>query len=337
MTTNVENVAPAALDQERLAALADRLVEGGGEVRNLRRLSGGASQETWAFDIEAQDRRSSMILRRAPGGTFQHETAAGLETEAAVIRAVAAHDVRTPPLCYVLEPEDGLGRGFFTRHVDGETIARKILRDDQFLDVRPRLTGEFGSILARIHGVPIADLPPLRAGEPADALDLMRRGVEELTGPRPVFALAIRWLEDRLPNPAPTCLVHGDFRLGNLIIGPDHVRAVLDWELCHLGDPMEDLAWLCATPWRFGQVDRPVAGLGQREELFAGYEAAGGTVDRARMRWWEVHSALRWGVNCASMVAVFRDGIDRSVERAMIARRASENEIDLLRLIYLDD
>ena len=325
------------LDPAKLAALLPRFAPFGGTVRNLRRLSGGASQETWAFDVVGGGEVIPLILRRAPGGSYQHETAVGLEMEAAVITAVAAHQVPVPAVQYILEPADGLGRGFLTAHVDGETIARKILRDDDYAGVRPRLAGEFGAILAAIHAVPTSDLPPLRAVHAADALALYRRGTNELATPRSVFQLALRWLQDRMPVPASSTLIHGDFRLGNLIIGPDRVRAVLDWELTHLGDPMEDLAWLCTTPWRFGNVDRPVAGIAGREALFEEYEAAGGLVDRDRVRWWEVLSSLRWGVNCASMTALFRDGTDPSVERAMIARRASENEIDLLRLIYLGD
>ena len=77
--------------------------------------------------------------------------------------------------------------------------------------------------------------------------------------------------------------MHGDFRHGNLIIGPDGVRAVLDWELAHLGDPMEDLGWICVNSWRFGEIDKPVGGFGTREELFAGYEAAGRRVDPERV------------------------------------------------------
>jgi len=127
--------------------------------------------------------------------------------------------------------------------------------------------------------------------------------------------------------------VHGDFRHGNFIIDPDGVRAVLDWELAHIGDPMEDLGWICVNSWRFGEIDKPVGGLGSREELFAGYEAAGRRVDPARVMFWEVVGTLRWGVICCSMMQRFRSGPEHSLERAMIGRRSSETEIDLLRLL----
>jgi aminoglycoside phosphotransferase (APT) family kinase protein len=108
---------------------------------------------------------------------------------------------------------------------------------------------------------------------------------------------------------------------------------VLDWELAHLGDPMEDLGWICVNSWRFGEIDKPVGGFGSREELFAGYEAAGRKVDAARVMFWEVMGTLRWGVMCCGMMQRFRAGPDHSMERAMIGRRASETEIDLLRLL----
>ena len=108
-------------------------------------------------------------------------------------------------------------------------------------------------------------------------IDQWRNAYHMTNWPRPVISLAFRWLDDHCPPPpARPCVVHGDFRHGTLIIGPDGVRAVLDWELAHIGDPMEDLGWICVNAWRFGVVDKPVGGFGSREDLWAGYEAAGG-------------------------------------------------------------
>jgi aminoglycoside phosphotransferase (APT) family kinase protein len=223
--------------------------------------------------------------------------------------------------------------------VDGETIARKILRDAEFADVRPRLAFEFGRILARIHAVPLSQLPPLSTSPAHAAMaawDLTQIGDET---PRPVFELARRWLIDHVPKDAPVeRLVHGDFRVGNMIVARDGVRAVLDWEIVHTGDPMEDLAWICLMPWRFGIATAPVGGLGQREDLYAGYTSEGGDcLDRERIRWWELFGSLKWGEACANPLSGLRKGHDRPIERAMIGRRASESEIDLLRLLWLED
>ena len=231
-------------------------------------------------------------------------------------------------------PEDDLGVGFIMRRVDGETIARKILREEEFADARPRLARELGGVLAGIHSLPGTQLPELRRMTAATELDESERDYRNLNWPKPVFELALRWLRDHDPGPPmEATLVHGDFRNGNLVIGPDGVRAVLDWELAHLGDPMEDLGWLCVNSWRFGEIDKPVGGFGSREELFAGYEAAGRRVDPTRVMFWEVMGTLRWGLMCGRMMQLFREGPDHSMERAMIGRRASETEVDLLRLL----
>jgi aminoglycoside phosphotransferase (APT) family kinase protein len=240
----------------------------------------------------------------------------------------------SPRVLHVLTVEDNLGSGFIMQRVEGETIARRILREDEFAGIRPKLARQLGVVLSGIHGLPHSQLPALRHMTAAKELDEFERDYRGLNWPKPVFELALRWLRDHDPGPpAEMTLVHGDFRNGNLIIGPDGVRAVLDWELAHLGDPMEDLGWVCVNSWRFGEIDKPVGGFGRREELFAGYEAAGRRVDVARVMFWEVMGTLRWGLMCGGMMQRFRLGPDHSMERAMIGRRASETEIDLMRLL----
>lgn len=318
--------------RDALQALALALVPGSTRIESLRRLSAGATLETWSFDVVGAGDTVGMILRRAPGG-LRAEGTLSLSTEAEVIKAVAAAGVPAPEVRWVLTPADGLGDGFLMTRIPGETIARKILRDAEFAEARPRLAHQLGAIAGAVHGVDVSRLPPLATRDAPRTLEALERRYRGMDRPRPVFDLAIRWLRDRMPPPLERLqLIHGDYRNGNVIFGPEGVRAVLDWEIAHLGDPMEDLAYLCIPPWRFGELDRPAGGFGSREQLFEGYESATGVkVDRERIRFWEVLSSMRWGVGCASMVDWFRSGRDTSVERAMIARRASENELDLLR------
>jgi aminoglycoside phosphotransferase (APT) family kinase protein len=299
------------------------------------KLSGGASQETWTFDIIGPDGNTGAILRRAPKGYGAAPSrAAGLENEAILMRLAFEAGVPSPRVLHVLRPEDELGTGFIMQRVEGETIARKILRDEQFVKARLLLARQLGQIAAGIHGLPRERLPALREMNSTREIAELDRESRGFNWPRPVFELALRWLRDHDPGPSnEVTLVHGDFRHGNLIIGPDGVRAVLDWELAHLGDPMEDLGWVCVNSWRFGEIDKPVGGFGSREDLFAGYEASGRKVDPARVKFWEVMGTLRWGVMCCGMMQRFRLGPDHSMERAMIGRRASETEIDLLRLL----
>jgi aminoglycoside phosphotransferase (APT) family kinase protein len=305
-------------------------------VAGVVKLSGGASQETWSFEIVHPSGNIGAILRRAPKGYGAAPSrAAGLNNEAALMHLAHQAGVPSPRVLHVLTSQDHLGAGFIMERVEGETIARKILRDEKFAIARRNLARQLGRVAAGIHGLPRAKLPLLREMTSTKEIEELGREYHSFDWPRPVFELALRWLSDNDPGPPEEMtLVHGDFRHGNLIIGPVGVRAVLDWELAHFGDPMEDLGWLCVNSWRFGIIDKPVGGFGPLSELIAGYESAGGrTVDPRRVILWQTLGTLRWGVICLGMLARYESGKDRSIERAMIARRASETEIDLLRII----
>lgn len=336
----------------QLDTLLPQLLPGCTGIAGLQRLSAGATLQTWAFDAVGAGAPQPLILRRSPGGLRGAESLP-LADEAALLRALAAGSAALRPMLaevlHVLDPGGPVGDGFVMRRVAGETIPRKIQRDASFAGARARLVQQLGQALAAIHRVDPAQLAarlpalPLRGLQAT--LDRLEARCATLARPNPVFAFALRWLNEHLPDPAdePRVLVHGDYRLGNVIVAPDSpdapdtpggLAAVLDWEIAHLGDPAEDLAWICLPPWRFGRIAQPVAGLGTREQLFAAYQAAGGApVDAARVRWWQAAGSLRWGLGCAGMREWFDSGRDGSVERAMIARRVSENEIDLLRLI----
>lgn len=319
--------------EDKLGEVARRRLAANGIV-GLQRLTAGATQEVWRFELDEEAGRTPIILRRAPGGTRVSETAIGLETEAQLLEAAAAVGVPAPAVRYVLEPDDGLGHGFLMSFVEGETLGGRIVKSPELAGARTFLARQCGEILARLHTMDPDAFPRLKRATPAELVAQYKAVYATSDWPRPVFDLAFRWLEANCPPPPEHVrLVHGDFRNGNLMIGPDGVRAVLDWEIAHVGDPMEDLGWICTSPWRFGAIDKPVGGFGQREDLWAGYEAAGGVpVKREHAHWWEVFGSVRWGVMCAGMTAAFR-GADPSVERAVIARRTSENEIDLLRLL----
>ncbi|WP_176593321.1 phosphotransferase family protein [Sphingobium sp. EM0848] len=318
---------------EQMAALVDRIVPGA-ELAHMRRLSGGASQETWAFEAQGAEVAQKLILRRGTPGAELHPMVAGFAVEAAAIRAAAAQGVPCPHIRHELEPGDRLGEGFVTDHVDGETLARRIQRDEEFAAARETLVASFGAILAKVHRARADDLPPMRIAGIAQTLRTIRAALDADPTARPVFELALAWAtRNAPPEPDQLALIHGDFRLGNMIVGPNGIGALLDWELAHLGDPAEDLAWISLPPWRFGRMDQPVAGLGQRAALFDAYtKVSGEVIDPARVHWWEVMGSLRWGLFCAEMLTRFRSD-DPSVERGMIVRRISESEIDLLAAI----
>jgi aminoglycoside phosphotransferase (APT) family kinase protein len=185
-------------------------------------------------------------------------------------------------------------------------------------------------LLAGIHSIPVDGVPGL---EQTDQVAQFRTAHDSLGVPSPAFELGFRWLEANRPTSSATCVVHGDFRLGNLIIDGNGLRAVIDWELGHLGDPMEDLGWLCTKAWRFANKPR-VGGFGDVDDLVAAYEARAGTVvDRDALRWWETLGTLKWGVMCNMQANAHLSGMVRSVELAMIGRRVAEQEHDLLLLL----
>lgn len=317
---------------ELLSRLAPHLATGGIAVSSAHPLSGGASQELWQIAVRSAGGETPVVLRRAPEARVASELAIPIALEAELIAAAHRTGVPSPRVLYTLQPGDELGAGFFMERVEGEALGQRIVRHESFASVRPRLAAQCGEILARIHALPRpASLPVVSVASIIDALERQHRRED---WPRPVFELAFRWLRENAPPDVAPRVVHGDFRTGNLLIDADGVRAVLDWELAHAGDPMEDLGWICVNSWRFGAIDQPVGGFGTREDLYASYEiAGGGAVDRERAHFWEVLGTLRWGVICTMSGVALREGTATGVERALIARRASETELDLLNLL----
>jgi aminoglycoside phosphotransferase (APT) family kinase protein len=320
-----------ALDTDALAAALEREL-GPVEIIGCGRLSGGASRETWAFDARTRDGTvHPLVLRRDPSA---HVGQSDRTTEYELLRAAAAAGVPVPELRLLLDPDDGLGAGFVMARIDGETIPRRILRDDEYAGARRVLSAQCAAILARIHAVDRATLPELPVLTAARQVEQYRELLDAFGQPHPAFELALRHLADHAPPAGPPALVHGDFRNGNLIVGPEGVRAVLDWELAHLGDPVEDLGWLCVKSWRFGANERVVGGFGEVTELLAAYRHASGvTVDVDRLRYWVVFGTLKWGIICIGQAFTHLDGLVRSVELATLGRRVAETEWDLLELL----
>jgi len=299
-------------------------------IQNLRRLTGGASAQTWSFDVVSEGVTRGRILRRRQG-----RESIGLDTatESNVQSVAADAGVPTAEVCFLLDDEDALDRGYVMQRIDGETIPRKILRDREYADAITKMARQCGQIASAIHLVDLTRLPPLRDDSPGEQLEALGARYRDFGQDLPVFEVALSWLANHLPPTVKSTLVHGDFRNGNFVVGPEGVRAVLDWELAHLGDPTEDLGWLCVNSWRYGQIDLPVGGFGSREDLIAGYESAGGgRVEPSALHYWEVFGTLRWGVICLIQTFAHLSGDHRSVERAAIGRGVSETELDLLNL-----
>jgi aminoglycoside phosphotransferase (APT) family kinase protein len=315
------------------AALAHVLAPSLGDVRvdDLRVLTGGASRATWAFEAVTDGGSRELILRIGP----PDEIHAGMELEAAALGRAAATGAPVPSVLVADDSSGPLGNPFLVcDFIGGETIVRRIQRgiDD---DSRADLVRQCARALTAIHR---AD--PTGIGlKASDQLDEWHSQLDEMGDTTATFEWAFRWLAAHRPPTSRNVLVHGDFRMGNLIIEtseqPARLAAVLDWELTHSGEVYEDLAWFCIRAWRFGARESLGAGgLGSIEDFLNAYEdASGTTLDRETIRWWLVLSTLRWGVICRYQAERHLSGQTRSVELAAIGRRVCETEFDLLRLL----
>ena len=279
------------------------------------------------------------LLSTGERGRILHAAATALEGDAGRFAAAitsetgkpirsARHEVARAVNTLRLSAEEAV-------RLAGETIARKILRDETFAKARPVLAAQCGAALARIHATPAEGLPDLPFSGAREQLDRYEEVYRSFDTPRPIFDLAFRHLRDSAPAAHAPTLVHGDFRLGNIMVGPEGLVAALDWEITHIGDPTEDLSWVCMPSWRFGQMDKPVGGFGEVTDLLKGYREAGGDprIDEAAVRWWTMFGSLKWGCMCLTMFRAYDSGADPSVERAAIGRRASETELDLMLML----
>jgi aminoglycoside phosphotransferase (APT) family kinase protein len=318
-------------------------------VTETRQLTGGASRESWAVDAEVdagpQAGRYALVLRRDMGGTI-HDEALSREQEFRMLEAAYRAGVLVPRPRWLCNDPAVLGAPFFLMdRLEGESVGRRIVREAALAEARRSLPRQMGEQLARIHRInpqreSLSFLPRNDPGcSPAQtALNRAARQLEQFGEPHPALELGLRWLRAYAPSCGSLVLVHGDFRIGNLMIGPDGLRGVFDWEFAHLGDPAEDLAWPCVRSWRFGHDAQRLGGVGQPDEFFDAYEKAGGKlVDRRVVDYWEILGNFRWAVGCISQANRHLSGQAPSIELASLGRRTAEMELELLDLIQKSD
>lgn len=286
--------------------------------------------ESWAFEYGGEE----FVLRRLPVGiSSDDEGLSGipLATQADIIDLAVCSGVTAPIVRARLTPEDGLGEGFVMEKADGETLPHKILGNPEYAEAESKLTDQCAAELWNIHNIELEDLPDnLEYLPPLELIGKQKDKYDEIGGAIPIYEYAFRWLRENIPSDHIKTLVHGDFRMGNLMIVPSGISAVLDWELARLGDPVHDLAYLCTPSWRFGHYKKVAGGFDSAEALLTAYARhSGKAVDPDRFRFWLIYSTLWWGVTCLVMGEIWRSHGDRSLERTVIGRRVSEVEIDL--------
>jgi aminoglycoside phosphotransferase (APT) family kinase protein len=291
-----------------------------GQVDRAVLLPGGASKEAWAVEMNGQE----LLVRRAAGGVI-HQGTLTLEHEFEVLRAAHEAGVKVPrPIAYY--PDLGGREAFAMERVHGETIGRRIVRDPP-----PALALQMAEEVAKIHAIEPDRLPFLAATDPVQR---MRDELDTVDEPHPAIELGLTWVAERLRPDTELVVTHGDWRIGNLVVDEKGLVAVLDWEFAHLADPVEDVAWPLVRAWRFGADDLPLGGIGEVEPYLERYNAlTGRALTLEELYVWEVFGNVKWAVGCLTQARRHLNGLDRSVELAVLGRFAAEMEYELLDLI----
>ncbi|MEX1104449.1 MAG: phosphotransferase family protein, partial [Dehalococcoidia bacterium] len=268
------------------------------------KLAGGAMHDSWAIDGSLEGANRGLVVRVSPAGRADHEKTL---REYEALRVAFARGVLCPEPIGVGECASGEDYLVMAR-VEGDRNPRQLVAGETYGRARANIIPQLAQNLALIHTLTPADVaaaPNIRAPEPGeDPLLAARRSVEEtyradLLNPHAAIEWAFRWLDrqiEALKEPGrPTCVVHGDFRIGNILYDEEGLTCVLDWEGVHVGEPEDDLSWFCTWVWRFGQAGKEAGGIAPREEWIRAYEAASGrSISRERVAAWEVLQNIRW-------------------------------------------
>jgi hypothetical protein len=214
--------------------------------------------------------------------------------------------------------------------VHGETIGHRIVKNPP-----AALGAQMAEELAKIHSIPLERLPFLPR---ADLWKRLYAELDSIDEPHPAIELGIAWCRERIPLERPPVVGHGDFRVGNLMVDPHGLVAVLDWEFTHVADPAEDLAWPLVRAWRFGADTRRLGGVGDVEPYLERYaELTGIEIPQDELLAWEVLGNCKWAIGALTQARRHLRGEERSVELAILGRLAVEMEYELLDLIASPD
>lgn len=294
-------------------------------VTALGRSTEGFSQETFTFDVECEragrPERTAWVAKREPvAGLLEPYD---LEPEFRVLHALSDDPLPSPPTPWFTRDPAVLERPFY--------VMARLPGDVPVPAPGPEGTGPFAepdraalaadvvAALARLHAIDwrahgLGFLGDPGPGTTAARTELARweaRIAASGLAVDPPLAEALAWLRANLPSCDEVTLVHGDYRLGNFLVlrdaGPARLSGVLDWEMVHLGDPLEDLAW-CASPmWRAGTP--LAAGLVAPEELAARYAAASGrSAAPERLAFYDVLAIVKMIAIMMTGLRAYRDG-----------------------------
>ncbi|MEM9951722.1 MAG: phosphotransferase family protein [Chloroflexota bacterium] len=311
-------------------------------ITDARPLAGGASRDTWFFTVETASTQEKLVLRRdTPSQMFDEALTRAQEYH--LMNAAYDAGVKVARVRWLCDDESVLDFPFFIMdYVEGVSIGTVVMRRPEFKHARSILPSQMASELATIHTIDFEQehlaflrRPPADTAPAQVAIDEMYRILDSIPIVNPTWEWTLRWAQTHLPPTNDITFVHGDFRIGNLLVDPQQgLTAVIDWEFGHIGNPDEELGYLCMRDWRFGNGQYRAAGLTDRETFLKAYETASGRiVSRESVDWWEVMGNIRWGIICMSQANRHLSGEEPSVELASLGRRSAEMQLEVLRLI----
>jgi aminoglycoside phosphotransferase (APT) family kinase protein len=336
-------IAPEGMS-DRIAAYLAHMMPGARDVRVRRviRIPGGASRETWSFDARwtegDETREQGFIIRADPEASLLESNR---DQEFRVYQALQDSGVPVPRV-YWDEPDPAwLGKPFFLMaRLDGET-APSTLMSTRWQPLHATIGRQLAEHLARLHALDWRSLGLDFLGVPESARDCAAREVDrwdailqkDALEPQPVLSLAVRWLRRNLPETRRISLVHGDYRTGNYLVDEAGIVAFLDWEMAHLGDPIEDVGWTAIRYWRYGGTEK-VGGVIDRDEFIRLYEEASGTpVDRDALHFWEVLGNVKMAVISLTGARSFCEQRTHDMVMAYVGRMMPRLEMELLDLL----
>ncbi|MDE0812178.1 MAG: phosphotransferase family protein [Alphaproteobacteria bacterium] len=328
---------------ERRGALADWLADRTGAsycaVTSTRGLAGGAIQENWLLELDMQggalSGQTELVLRTdSPSNVVQ---SLGRAQEFTLLKVAHGAGMTVPEPLFLDSEGTVIGKPFFVmRRAGGTANPRELTRDRRLDPRRTDLAEQVGREIAKLHRIepPHPDLPFLAEAPTSPATNRVESFLEQLDGlpdPLPILEWGSRWLDRNAPETERVTLCHGDYRTGNIMVEDANITGVLDWEFASWSDPMEDIGWLCARCWRFGADAREAGGLGDRLDLYRGYEAeTGSMVDWSTVAYWEIMATARWAIIAHHQGLRHISGAQSSMELALTGRKAAEMEFDVL-------
>ena len=333
----------------RFTGLADWLADQNGAdaltIDSITKMAGGAIQENWHLEVTISggrlDGAGALVLRTdAPSSVGESH---GRTAEYALLQAAFAAGVSVARPHLLAPGRDVIGTPFFIMdHRPGQGQARKIVRDPSLPEYGDALVAALGREMARIHSIGTCDeslsFLPLSGDNAAEAqIADSRAALDALDSGQPVTEYALNWLEDRLDEwrcDRPRVLCHRDFRTGNYLVDKGRLTAVLDWEFAGWSDPAEDIGWLCARCWRFGNDDQLVGGIAGFAAFREAYEAeAGRAIDLRAVMYWQVIAEIRWAIISRQQEQRAVSGDETSLELALSGYLTAEMERNMLDLI----